>query len=261
MKYINSFIKNIYDDVLMQILITLIILIIIYILRKPTNIFEKLIKKQSLPTFVLTDTDFKKDNNIPQSKYIINIEIVEEIINMLKQIDPTKGCNIILHTHGGESQAPDTLSLLLSKCQNVNIFIPEFAESAGTMIALSGNNIYMNWYSVTSPIDPQLDYDHDNELENTYSSKYIKELSKCKPKDDKQYLQGCEAKAAYNECEYFIHKILKEHEHIDLIIDTLLNTDYSHDINFTRDDLAEIGLPIVNDVPKDIMNIFNNFIS
>lgn len=38
----------------------------------------------------------------------------------------------------------------------VNFIIPDYAFSAGTIMCMSGDNIYMNYYSALGPIDPQV---------------------------------------------------------------------------------------------------------
>ena len=38
----------------------------------------------------------------------------------------------------------------------VNFIIPDYAYSAGTIWCMSGDNIYMNYYSSLGPIDPQV---------------------------------------------------------------------------------------------------------
>jgi hypothetical protein len=40
---------------------------------------------------------------------------------------------------------------------HVNFVIPDSAYSAGTVLIMSGDNIYMNYYSRLGPIDPQVD--------------------------------------------------------------------------------------------------------
>ena len=40
------------------------------------------------------------------------------------------------------------------------------------MIALAGDNIYMNWYSLVGPVDSQLDFDDDE----SFSAKYMKAM-------------------------------------------------------------------------------------
>ena len=40
--------------------------------------------------------------------------------------------------------------------KEVNFIIPDFAFSAGTIFCMSGDNIYMDYFSVLGPIDPQV---------------------------------------------------------------------------------------------------------
>src|SRR5690606_29182805 len=41
--------------------------------------------------------------------------------------------------------------------QLVDFVVPNFAYSAGTVLVLSGDEIYMDYYSVLGPIDPQFE--------------------------------------------------------------------------------------------------------
>ena len=40
--------------------------------------------------------------------------------------------------------------------RSVNFVVPDYAYSAGTILCMSGDNIYMNYFSVLGPIDPQV---------------------------------------------------------------------------------------------------------
>ena len=40
--------------------------------------------------------------------------------------------------------------------KEVNFVVPDYAYSAGTILCLSGDNIYMNYFSNLGPIDPQV---------------------------------------------------------------------------------------------------------
>ena len=96
------------------------------------------------------------------------------------------------------------------------------------MIALVGDEIYMNWYSTCSPIDVQMDVSHENDLEESYSTKHIRSLKKCKPREDRQYLQGCEAEDYHQECEQLVNKILLNNDNSQEIIAELVNHSVSH---------------------------------
>lgn len=65
--------------------------------------------------------------------------------------------DLILHTPGGDLQATKMIiNALRSKYTHIRAFIPNTAMSAGTMIALSCDEIWMSNSSNLGPIDPQL---------------------------------------------------------------------------------------------------------
>ena len=63
---------------------------------------------------------------------------------------------VVLETTGGYMETVERLvSIMRSHYGKVSFVIPDHAYSAGTILALSGDNIYMDYYSVLGPIDPQ----------------------------------------------------------------------------------------------------------
>jgi len=66
---------------------------------------------------------------------------------------------IILETNGGYIEVTERIVDLLRHHYKgeVSFLIPNFAMSAGTILALSGDHIYMDYYSILGPIDPQID--------------------------------------------------------------------------------------------------------
>ena len=152
--------------------------------RKKKNIkLNSLIKNYSEDVFIISDFNCK--NKINDSNKILcnkcnfckipnllNLESLNDMIKMVSSINQNKNLNIILHTEGGESDVPDTLSNLLYERKGlVKIHIPSYAYSSGTMIALAGDEIYMNWYSTWS-IDVQMDISHENDLEDHTQQTY-----------------------------------------------------------------------------------------
>ena len=68
-----------------------------------------------------------------------------------------KGLLLILHTPGGLAEAAETIvDYLRSKFDKIDILIPTYAMSAGTMIALACDQIIMGRQSQLGPTDPQL---------------------------------------------------------------------------------------------------------
>ena len=64
---------------------------------------------------------------------------------------------LLLHTPGGQAEAAQSIvEYLRSKCDRVDVVVPTYAMSAGTMIALSADRIIMGRQSQLGPTDPQL---------------------------------------------------------------------------------------------------------
>lgn len=224
---------------------------------------NKLMSKKSI--FIISSNECKckkKFKYIPFLKCtkcliqnLIDFENIDDVYRMLSKLK-NQNCHLIIHTEGGESSCADLISRLLSERKiYVKTYIPKYAQSAGTMMAICGNKIYMNWYSTISPIDTQLDYDEDD----TFPAKFIKKFKNKNWAKEKDYLRGLEAVSVHNDDEFFINKVLAKNANREKIIKYLLNTKYSHGMTYTRDDVREMGLPVIYDVPDNISNIFNLF--
>ena len=84
-------------------------------------------------------------------------DFVRDEIEYLKEQDSTKNTLVvILETTGGYIEVVERIvSVFRRHFMVVNFVIPNYAYSAGTVLALSGDEIYMDYYSVLGPIDPQ----------------------------------------------------------------------------------------------------------
>ena len=68
-----------------------------------------------------------------------------------------KTLDIILHTPGGIAEATEQIvSYLRSKFDDIRVFVPQNAMSAGTIFACGANRIVMGKHSAIGPIDPQV---------------------------------------------------------------------------------------------------------
>lgn len=96
-------------------------------------------------------------NKMDASNTDINDLDMTGFMNALKNMDCSKGLDLILHTPGGSPTAAETIvNYLRSKFgDNIRIIVPQIAMSAGTMIACSGKTIIMGKQSSLGPIDPQ----------------------------------------------------------------------------------------------------------
>ena len=80
-----------------------------------------------------------------------------QVVEQLTQQKVNNTLFIILTTDGGSATAVERyVNIIRHHYSEVNFIIPDRAFSAGTIFCMSGNNIYMDYYSVLSPIDPQI---------------------------------------------------------------------------------------------------------
>lgn len=78
-------------------------------------------------------------------------EMVATIPQELQEVD------VLLSTWGGSAhQISQFVNCLRSRFSTVNFIIPSYCMSAGTLFALSGNNIIMTSRACLGPIDPQV---------------------------------------------------------------------------------------------------------
>lgn len=83
--------------------------------------------------------------------------VLEEIKEKSETEKPLKEhLIVILETIGGLMETVERLvAVMRAHYKRVSFVIPNYAYSAGTVLALSGDQIYMDYYSVLGPIDPQ----------------------------------------------------------------------------------------------------------
>lgn len=84
--------------------------------------------------------------------------LIKQLIENLKQDEIKHDTLFVILTTNGGSLSP--LERMINVFRNfyteVNFIIPDHAYSAGTIMCMGGDNIYMNYYSVVGPIDPQV---------------------------------------------------------------------------------------------------------
>src|SRR3954470_3720305 len=92
----------------------------------------------------------------PIARYI-DIDDSERLLRAIQLTDPAVPIDLILHTPGGLVLAAAQIAYALWKHPSrVTVFVPHYAMSGGTLIALAANEIVMAENAVLGPVDPQL---------------------------------------------------------------------------------------------------------
>ena len=79
-------------------------------------------------------------------------------MTVVHKLDRDKGLDLLLHTPGGVTSATASIVDYLREvfALDIEVFVPQLAMSAGTMIACAARLIHMGQQSSLGPIDPQL---------------------------------------------------------------------------------------------------------
>lgn len=82
------------------------------------------------------------------------LNLVEDLQNDAGKHD---SLYVILTTNGGSAEMVERyVNILRHHYTEINFIVPDYAYSAGTIFCMSGDNIYMDYFSVLGPIDPQV---------------------------------------------------------------------------------------------------------
>lgn len=82
--------------------------------------------------------------------------VARHVIEERRQTDQSDTLVVLLTTTGGIVEVVQRIAPTIRHHYDVvNFVIPDYAYSAGTVLAMSGDAIYMDYYSLLGPIDPQ----------------------------------------------------------------------------------------------------------
>ena len=100
---------------------------------------------------------FLQKPQAPSNFVSITMEDVNGFMSVIHGMDFDKPLTIVLHTPGGATNATETIvEYLRTKFDDIEVIVPLFAMSGGTMISLAANRVVMGRQSQLGPIDPQL---------------------------------------------------------------------------------------------------------
>ena len=99
---------------------------------------------------------FLQKPQAPPAGLQITHEDVNAFMSVMFGMTWSKNLTLVLHTPGGVMNAAETIvAYLRSKFRDIEVIVPTYAMSAGTMISLAANRIVMGRQSQLGPIDPQ----------------------------------------------------------------------------------------------------------
>jgi ClpP class serine protease len=196
---------------------------------------------------------------VPVSRFI-SIEDSEQVLRAIRLTPPNVPIDLILHTPGGLVLATEQIArALVRHTAKVTVFVPHYAMSGGTMLAMAADEIVMDENAVLGPVDPQLGSTPAASVLKVLEEKPISEI------DDQTIVTADIARKAIRQVQKFVRTLLEdcvpkrkiEPEKIDRIIEALTTGQVTHDYPISVEEAQELGLPVVAGLPKIIYNLMD----
>lgn len=192
----------------------------------------------------------------PLARYI-DIDDSEEILRAIKLTDPHMPIDIILHTPGGLVLAAEQIARALCRHPaKVTVFVPHYAMSGGTMIALAADEIVMDENAVLGPVDPQIGQQPAASILAVLEQKSLEKIN------DETLILADVARKAMRQIKDTLREILMTHttpEQAKTLAEILSSGRWTHDYPITVEEARELGLPISTDVPKEVYQLMNMY--
>jgi ClpP class serine protease len=193
---------------------------------------------------------------VPVSSYI-NIEDSEAVLRAIRLTPAEQPIDMILHTPGGLVLAAEQIAKALVEHKGkVTVFVPHYAMSGGTLIALAADEIVMDSNAVLGPVDPQI-----GEMPAASILQVLKVKQVNRIKDETLMLADMAAKSRVQVATFvaeLLRKRLAKEKAASLAV-LLSEGRWTHDYPITVQLAREFGLPISTDMPRIVYELMDLF--
>jgi ClpP class serine protease len=183
----------------------------------------------------------------------IDINDSEEVIRAIHLTDPEIPLDLVLHTPGGLVLAATQIARAIFKHKGkVTVFVPHYAMSGGTLLALAADEIVMCEHAVLGPVDPQLGEYPAASILKAAHQKPIAEV------DDKTLILADQAEKAIAQMRHEVSELLADkyaRENAEELAKLLTSGTWTHDYPITYDRAHTLGLRVRSDMPENILRL------
>jgi ClpP class serine protease len=185
----------------------------------------------------------------------ISIEDSEAVLRAIRLTPENQPIDVILHTPGGLVLAAEQIArALIQRTAKVTAFVPHYAMSGGSLIALAADEIVMDPYAVLGPVDPQVG--------SMPAASIVKILAIKKPADidDETLILADVAAKARTQVGAFVAEVLAKHlpkPKAAALATTLSEGRWTHDFPITVEMAKGLGLPVTTDMPRTVYDLMD----
>jgi ClpP class serine protease len=185
----------------------------------------------------------------------IDIDDSEAILRAIKLTDADMPIDLVLHTPGGLVLAAEQIAHAVQRHKaKVTVFVPHYAMSGGTLIALAADEIVMDENAVLGPVDPQLG---DRPAASLLSVLKLKPMSEI---DDNTIVLADVAEKAIWQVKTVVTGLLKEHmseQSAGQVAEILSTGTWTHDFPILVEQARALGLTVGTQMPEEVYELMN----
>jgi ClpP class serine protease len=191
---------------------------------------------------------------VPVSSHI-SIEDSEAVLRAIRLTPPDQPIDLILHTPGGLVLAAEQIAKALVEHKGkVTVFVPHYAMSGGTLLALAADEIVMDANAVLGPVDPQIG--------GMPAGSIVKLLELKRPAQitDEMLILADMAQKARLQVATFVAQVLFKHlpEKKAVELATLLSEGrWTHDFPLTVQAVQQFGLKVSTAMPRKVYDLMD----
>ncbi|PYN77498.1 MAG: hypothetical protein DMD96_23075 [Candidatus Rokuibacteriota bacterium] len=185
----------------------------------------------------------------------ISIEDSEAVLRAIRLTPEDQPIDVILHTPGGLVLAAEQIAkALVQRKAKVTAFVPHYAMSGGSLIALAADEIVMDPNAVLGPVDPQIgDWPAGSIVK-------LPELKKPAVISDEMLILVDVAAKAQIQVGVFVAEVLAKHLPRDkaaALATVLTQGRWTHDFPITVELARQLGLPVTINMPRTVYDLMD----
>jgi ClpP class serine protease len=188
----------------------------------------------------------------PVARYI-DINDSEEVLRAIQMTDADVPLDLVLHTPGGLVLAALQIAKAVREHKaRVTVFVPHYAMSGGTLIALAADEIVMCKHSVLGPIDPQLGDSPAASLIKVVGEKPVAKI------DDRTLVLADVGRKAIAQVKQAASELLTRRlaaEQADALAEKLTAGTWTHDYPIWASTAKSLGLSVSTDMPHGVLQL------
>jgi ClpP class serine protease len=183
----------------------------------------------------------------------IDLEDAQTIIAAIKETPREMPIDLVLHTPGGLVLAAMQIARAVeAHPAKVTVYVPVYAMSGGTLIALAADEIVLGEFSVLGPIDPQIAGFPAASIVRARDSKPVEHVF-----DLTLVLADVSEKALAQVKKGAVELLTPRLDQAaaEALADKLAGGHWTHDYALTAEEARQIGLPVTVGMPLEVMEL------